>query len=58
MGLLPYIEFENENNPSHPGRSYSEEAVKNLAYRKLATLNGKRKDSQIDLDAGRKLFDE
>jgi len=58
LGLLPYVEFENENNPDFPGRSYSELAVKRLAYRKLATLAGKRKEGQIDLEAGEKLFDE
>lgn len=61
LDTLPYWEFENENNPAHPGRSYVLGNVKLLVYRKLATLAGLHKagvGEQELLRRGMRLFDE
>ncbi|KAK0211115.1 hypothetical protein DFS33DRAFT_1379084 [Desarmillaria ectypa] len=62
MGTLPYVTFENQNNPSCPGKSYNKLDLLRLAYRKEATLNGVEgaldglpKDDM--LKEGQRLFD-
>ncbi|TVY15461.1 hypothetical protein LARI1_G008752 [Lachnellula arida] len=61
MATLPYWEFENEYNPSCPGRSYAHDGVKMQAYRKLAMLSGLHKQGLSEaelLRRGAKLFGE
>lgn len=62
MGTLPYVTFENQYNPKHPGKSYNRLDLLRLAYRKEATLNGVEgtldgvpKDDM--LKEGRRMFD-
>ncbi|KAK0196707.1 hypothetical protein F5146DRAFT_1129502 [Armillaria mellea] len=62
MGTLPYITFENQNNPMRPGKSYNKLDLLRLAYRKEAALNdiegaldGVPKDDM--LKEGQRLFD-
>ncbi|KAK0441974.1 hypothetical protein EV421DRAFT_1736583 [Armillaria borealis] len=62
MGTLPYVAFENQNNPMRPGKSYNKLDLLRLAYRKEAALNGVEgaldgvpKDDM--LKEGQRLFD-
>ncbi|KAK0463722.1 uncharacterized protein EV420DRAFT_1729064 [Desarmillaria tabescens] len=62
MGTLPYVTFENQNNPSRPGKSYNKLDLLRLAYRKEAALNGV--EGALDgvpndsmLKEGQRLFD-
>ncbi|KAK0239701.1 hypothetical protein EDD85DRAFT_997467 [Armillaria nabsnona] len=62
MGTLPYVTFENQNNPMRPGKSYNKLDLLTLAYRKEAALNGVEgaldgvpKDDM--LKEGQRLFD-
>ncbi len=62
MGTLPYVTFENQNNPMRPGKSYNKLDLLRLAYRKEAALNGV--EGALDgvpkddlLKEGQRLFD-
>ncbi|KAK2613794.1 hypothetical protein N8I77_000678 [Diaporthe amygdali] len=60
MDTLPYWEFENNNYPSHPGRSYSHEGVLMLVSRKAAMLAGLHEKGLREhelLRQGKELFD-
>ncbi|KUJ19353.1 uncharacterized protein LY89DRAFT_773675 [Mollisia scopiformis] len=61
MDTLPFWKFENINSLSHPGRSYVDNEVKRLAYRKLAMLVGFHKEDMEEnelLRQGYILFEE
>ncbi|KAI1327590.1 hypothetical protein F5Y16DRAFT_188334 [Xylariaceae sp. FL0255] len=60
LDTLPYWEFENEYNPSYPGRSYPHEAVLMLVHRKFAILAGFHNSGLSEtglLKKGKELFD-
>ncbi|KAH9884576.1 hypothetical protein F4778DRAFT_555031 [Xylariomycetidae sp. FL2044] len=52
LDTLPHWEFENENNPSAPGRSYRHALVRQLVARKHAYLAGLHR-TLPDVDEGR-----
>ena len=60
MSAIPYIEFENQYNPSTPGRSYNIRNVEQIAYRKAAMLVGVHdrdiKDAEI-IKQGKVLYE-
>lgn len=48
LNTLPHWKFENKNNPSKPGRSYSHDAVQRLVYRKFGMLAGVHEQGDIE----------
>lgn len=60
MDTLPYWEFENQYNPSQPGRSYAHEGVKMLVSRKCAMLAGLHASGDLTvyqlISRGKRLF--